>query len=263
MIRSEAKLNAESEVNPVASGEPDNALRGTGDESKETEITTGPLQDAAVEEAPSGIAGRSRRKHHHSHRHRRPRERHHWSERSKLLLGILVLALLANFIIALFFGIRMYLLNQEDADLRAELRTAQEEVDRLKPELEKSLAEIESLLKGQLPGLTKIEYDQVITLNEKYLRNIIFNKVSGKNLRGYEFRVVIRNETLGTIWPEFKVHFFDEHGLHLNSIRVGDEKEALMKVGPLGPGEERSDSSAVIKLSDNEKMPYFFLIRIN
>lgn len=262
MIRSEAELNAEHEVNSVAAGEMDNILRETNHESKETGIITAPLKNAVALDAPTGTVGRSRRKH-RSHRHRRYKDGHHWSERSKLLLGILILVLVTNAIIALFFGIRIYLLNQENSELRVELRKAQEEMEQLKPALEKSLADIASLLKGRLPGLTRIEYDQVIALNEKYLKNIIFNKVNTKNFKGYEFRIVMRNDTLGTIWPRFKIHFFDEHGIHVNTVQASDEKESLMKVDPLGPGEERSDSSATIKLLDNEKMPYFFLIRMN
>lgn len=255
-------MNADREVNPVAVGEPDPVLRETDGESEETGITTAPLKDAVATEAPTGTAGRLRRKH-RSHRHRRYKDGHHWSERSKLLLGVLVLVLVTSIIIVLFFGIRIYLLNQENSELKVEVRKAQEEVEQLKPALEKSLAEITSLLKGQLPGLTKIEYDQVIALNEKYLKNIIFNKVNTKNFKGYEFRIVMQNDTLATIWPRFKVHFFDEHGVHINTVQASDEKESLMKINPLGPGEERSDSSATIKLLDNEKMPYFFLIRMN
>lgn len=246
----------------MAVGELDNALDETDGESKEPEISTAPLKDTIVTGMPTGTAGRSRRKH-RSHRHRHYKSGHHWSERSKLLLGILILVLVTNIIIVLFFGIRIYLLNQENSELRLEMRKANEEVERLKPALEKSLADIASLMKGQLPGLTRIEYDRVIALNEKYLKNIIFNKVNTRNFKGYEFRVVMRNDTLGTIWPRFKVHFFDEHGVHINTIQASDEKESLMKVDPLGPGEERSDSSAVIKLLDNESMPYFFLIRLN
>ncbi|HJW30799.1 MAG TPA: hypothetical protein VJ508_16305 [Saprospiraceae bacterium] len=183
-MRDEAEFSMESETNPAASGKSDNALHQLGNGSKQTEIATGSLRDTAAGEASTGIAGRSRRKHHRSHQHRRSRKQHHWSERSKLLLGILVLILFANLIIALFIGIPMYLLNQENTELRVQLRKAQEEVDQLKPALEKSLAETQSLLKGQLPGLTKIEYDQVVTLNEKYLKNIIFNKRFNEISRG-------------------------------------------------------------------------------
>jgi hypothetical protein len=262
MIRDEARLNSEHEISPVAAGELNDVRSGAGSGSKEADIAANPLEDTVAGDAATGTTGRSRRKH-RSHRHRYSSYGHHRSGRSKLLLGLLVLVLVANLFIVLLLGLRIHLSNEENSELRVELAKAKEELDRVKPELAKSLGDIESLLKGQLPGLTRIEYDQVISLNEKYLKNIIFNKVNSKNLKGYEFRVVMQNDTLGTVWPRFKIHFFDEHGVHINTVQAGYEKEALMQIDPLGPGEERADSSAVVKLLDNEKMPYFFLIRLN
>jgi len=263
MIRGEAKLIAEHEVSEATADGMNNARSGTDGGSKEADIAPDPLEDAVAGDAPTGITERSRRKH-RSHRHRRSsRDRHHWSDRSKLLLGLLALVLVANLFIVLLLGLRIHLLDKENTELRVESAKAQEELNTVKPALAKSLGEIESLLKGQLPGLTRIEYDQVIGLNEKYLKNIIFNKVNSKNLKGYEFRVVMQNDTLNTIWPRFKVHFFDEHGVHISTVQAGEEKDALIKVDPLGPGEERAGSSAIIKLLDSEKMPYFFLIRLN
>jgi len=262
MIRSEARLNSEHEVNSVAAGELNDARSGAGGVSKGAETAADPLEDTVAADVPARTTERSRRKH-RSHRRRRSSHGHHWGDRSRLLLGLLALVLVANLVIVLFLGLRLYLLNNEDAELRGELAKAQEELNQVKQELAKSLGDIESLLKGQLPGLTRIEYDQVVVLNEKYLKNIIFNKVNSKNLKGYEFRVVMQNDTLATIWPRFKINFFDEHGVHLSTVQAGDEKEAPMQIDPLGPGEERAGSSAVIKLSDNEKMPYFFLIRLN
>jgi hypothetical protein len=134
---------------------------------------------------------------------------------------------------------------------------------KLRPEVEKLKKDIGSLLKGQLPGLTKIEYDQVITLNEGYLKNITFNKVNSKNARGYEFRIVMRNDSLSTIWPQLKIHFFDEHGMQVNFVQVSFEKESFVQVNTLEPGEERSDSSPTIKLMDNENIPFYFMIQLN
>jgi hypothetical protein len=203
------------------------------------------------------------RRRHHLHRHRHSKRSSQWSERSKLLAGILSLALIANFFIVLFFGLQSYTLNEENTSLRADLIKSHEELDKLKPEMGKLKKDVESLLKGQLPGLLKIEYDQVITLNNRYVKNITFNKVNNKNVRGYEFRIVMHNDSLSTIWPKVKIHFFDEHGIQMNLIQVGFEKESFIQIDPLEPGEERSDSSHTIKLMENENMPSYFMIQLN
>ncbi len=73
----------------------------------------------------------------------------------------------------------------------------------------------------------------------------------------------MRNDTLSTVWPKFKIHFFDQYGVQINSIQVSLAKESFLQVNTLGPGEERSDSSAVIKLMDNEEIPSYFMIKLN
>jgi len=254
-------LNSEHKADPVATGEPNKPQGKAGDVSGATALAVDAHEDG-VTSTVLARADRVRKKH-RSHRHRHANHRHHWSERSRLLLGVLGLILIANLVVVFFFGMQLYMLNKENNELKTKLAKSQEELNRLKPELEKSLAEVQSLLKGRLPGLMQIEYDQVITLNEGYLKNIIFNKVSSKNLRGYEFRVVMQNDTLATIWPKFKINFFDEQGFHISTVQASDEKDSAIQIDPLGPGEERAGSSAVIKLQDNEDMPHFFLVRLN
>ena len=261
MSEDEIKLNSEHQPGPVDAGKLNKSQSEAGGASGETVLAADAREDG-VTSTVLARADRVRRKH-RSHRRRHSNHKHYWSDRSRLLLGFLGLILIANLIVAFFLGVQLYMLNKENDELKTKLARSQEELNRLKPELEKSLTEVQSLLKGQLPGLMPIEYDQVLTLNKGYLKNIIFNKVSSKNLRGYEFRIVMQNDTLATIWPQFKIHFFDEHGIHINSVQVSDDKESLMKVDPLASGEERSESSAMIKLLDNEKIPYFFLIRLN
>ncbi len=84
-----------------------------------------------------------------------------------MLGSILTFAFIANFFIVLYFGLETYTLNEENTNLRGSLSKSQEELKELKPQVEKLQKDLESLLKGQLPGLMKIEYDQVISLNNE------------------------------------------------------------------------------------------------
>jgi cell division protein FtsL len=255
-------LNSENKLMHLESAQLSEVESSTAIDAERAEVGT-----ALSEVKTGGDSGaerhhRSRRKH-YSRRHRHSQGGRHWSERSKLLGGMLTLALLANFFILLYFGLKTYSLNEENTDLRVNLLKSQDELNTLKPQVEKLQKDLESLLKGQLPGLMKIEYDQVMSLNNRYLKNITFNKVNNKNIRGYEFRIVMRNNTLSTIWPKFKIHFFDRYGVQMNSVQVSLEKESFLKIDVLEPGEERSDSSTVITLLDNEEMPSYFMIKLN
>ncbi len=221
-------------------------------------------------EEESGAGSGTSKRRHRSHRHRRSKHGSaHWSERSKLLGGVLAVIIVFSCCALLFMTIRIHNLNKLIMNLKKENIEIQEnlvknrgELDLARGETEKLQQNIQSLLKSQLPGLINIQYNQIITLNNGYLVNIVFNKVNNKTTRGYEFRILIKNETLATIWPKIKMSFFDKSGIQMNSIEIGVGKDALMKIDTLNPAEERSDSSPVIKLLDNEELPVYFMIKL-
>ncbi len=187
----------------------------------------------------------------------------HWSQRSGLLAVVLLAVVFTIIAVVSLFGYRLYSLNKDNSDLRSNLTNSQEEVRKLKADVEKFQKDLDALLKGQLPGLTKIDYDRVIPINQNYLNNISFNRVNNRNIRGYEFRVTMRNDTLSTIWPKIKINFFNKHGLQMNFIQVGVEKDSFMQVDTLNPGEERADPSPVVGLLENEELPTYFMLQLN
>lgn len=255
--------NAASEA---SSGPDAAAVAATANEPSDAESTQTALPYKEEVSAYSGALKRKR----HSHRHRRSHHgRQHWSERSKLLLGLLALVTVFSGLTLLFMGVKIYSLDQRVMELKRDnialqtsLSKSREELALADQQTKKLQEHIESLLKGQLPGLTRIEYNQVIPLNKAYLINIIFNKVNTRNSKGYEFRILMKNNNLVTIWPKAKVTFFDRTGLQMNAIDIGVGKEPFMRVDTLNPEEERADSSPVIPLSENEDPPSYFMIKL-
>jgi cell division protein FtsB len=196
-----------------------------------------------------------------SSRHSKSRRYHnHHHQRSGLFWLAVGCAILLNFFILLFFGLQVYRLSRENTVLKINLTQHERELEQARPELEKLRQDIADLNQGRLPGLRKMEYDQVISLNDGYLKNINFTEISDKDTKGYEYKLVLQNDTLSTLWPKLKVHFFNARGIQINRVHMTvEKKEGAVQVDTLGPGETRS-YSATIKVPVAEEKPAYFMV---
>lgn len=188
------------------------------------------------------------------------RVRSTWSRRSKLLLGIVVLMFLVDFFTALFLGTQVYSLDRQNDVLRSDLAVSREELHRVLPELQKLQQDMDALIRGRLPRLRKLEYDQVLTLDESYLKNIFFTKVFNRNVQSYEYKLVVQNNTHATLWPEIQLRLFNESGIDMGSAEIGTTDPDALKAPSLSIGEVRSYSST-FQLSDKSATPAYFMIR--
>lgn len=192
---------------------------------------------------------------------RSPKSRrvHHntgWSRRSRVLLLSLVVALLTDFFLALFLGLYVVSLNDENNTLSYALHQAEQELHQLKPEMEQLRADRQALLEGRFPRLVKMEYDKVIELDQEYVKNVVFNLLNDR----FEYKLILKNDTLYRIWPDVKVHFFNEVGIQVSSVEIGLNAERTADASTsLGPSEVRSYPGSII-LTDSEHKPAYFMI---
>lgn len=193
----------------------------------------------------------------------RVRQRRHWSRRSRLLLGTLVLVFIADFFLVLFGGLHIYRLRQANKTLRVSLRQSEQELKQIRPEIEKMRLEIEALLQGRFPYFKKFEYDKVLALDDGYLKNIIFTHIHEKGRKGWESKVVMQNHNeVFTVKPAFKLFFFDASGIQIGVVNVGGRRSTpAQKIEPLGPGEIRSHSATLMFSEEFEKPAYFRIKR--
>lgn len=183
-----------------------------------------------------------------------------WSRRSKLLLVIVVVMTLIDFFTTLLLGTQVYTLNSQNQQLRVSLSLKEDELRQVLPELQKLRADLNELVKGKLPRLRPLEYDQVLPLDEGYLKNVTFNEVVSRNTLGYEYKLVVQNNTRAPLWPEIQIYLFNELGIQIGSAEIGTRNPNALKAGNLGVGEVRS-YSALVELADKGEMPAYFLIR--
>ena len=129
-------------------------------------------------------------------------------------------------------------------------------------ELETLRNEMDTLVQNRIPGLLPLKYDEVINIDDKYIRNIIFTLVKNGKKRNYEYRMVIHNDTLSVIRPIVEILLFNNIGIQVGATQVeymdassGAERPAL------DPGEVRSYSSSIDLIRDEE--PSYFLLAIS
>lgn len=185
---------------------------------------------------------------------------HSWSRRSKLLLVMLVVVVLIDFFTTLLLGTQLYTLGNQNQKLRADLILKEDELRQVMPELQKLRADLDALVRGKLPRLRQLEYDRVLSLDQGYLKNVTFTEVVNRDTRGYEFKLVVQNNTRAPLWPEIQLYLFNELGIQIGSAEIGTRHPNAMKASSLGVGEVRS-YSGLLELADPGEAPAYFMIR--
>lgn len=184
-----------------------------------------------------------------------------WSRRSRLLLLLVLALVLIDFFTALLLGTQVYSLSRENQDLRANLVRTEDHLHQVMPEMKKLRTDLDALVRGKLPRLRSLKYDEVLPLEEAYLKNIAFTEVINRDTHAHEYKLVVQNNTRTSLWPEIQLLIFNELGIQIGSSDIGTRDPDALKAGSLGIGEVRS-YSAVIQLTDKNATPAYFMIRI-
>lgn len=184
-----------------------------------------------------------------------------WSRRSRLLLLLVVALGLVIFFTALLLGTQVYTLSRENQSLRANLARTEDNLHQVMPELKKLQADLDALVRGKLPRLRSLKYDEVLPLEEAYLKNVTFTEIVNHDSRAHEYKLVVQNNTRALLWPEIQLLVFNELGIQIGSSEIGTRDLNALKAGSLGVGEIRSYSAA-IRLTDKNAMPIYFMIRV-
>lgn len=185
-----------------------------------------------------------------------------WSRRSKLLFVGLVFCVTATIVTALYFGTQIKVLRSDNERLGATLEARERELATLRPEVEQLRVDVDALVQKRVPGLRPLTFDQVISLDERYLRTVVFSVVKRGGKSRYEYRLTMRNDSVLAITPRLSIALFDRHGVHIGVARIGVMAEASDLMPDLQPGESVSKSGFISMVSDTEEEPAYFLVRV-
>lgn len=209
---------------------------------------------AATLQSTPGKYSSSRRRH-----SRRSRSSYHYETKIRhykyLIAGTSILFLLI-YVFTWFYIARK---STEHDHTLLELRKQEAALNAVTSELETVRNEMDVLVQDRIPGLLPLKYDETISIDDKYVRNIIFTLVKNGKKRNYEYRLVLQNNTLSIILPEVEILLFDDTGIQIGGTQV---KSVNASTGTgrsaLDPGEVRSYTSA-IHLNRDEEPSYFLL----
>ena len=129
-------------------------------------------------------------------------------------------------------------------------------------ELETARNAMDTLVQNRIPGLLPLKYDEAISVDDKYIRNIIFTLVKNGKKRNYEYRLVMHNDTLSVIRPVVEILLFNDIGIQIGVTQVENtDASTETERSVLDPGEVRSYTSSIDLIRDEE--PSYFLLEVS
>ncbi len=177
-------------------------------------------------------------------------------QRLQLTLAVLLSTLLLG---AVVMGMFIQRLGYEQDQLLFKLHKREHELSVATTKIEQLRQERDGLVAKRIPNLKLIQYDQIIPVSEKYIRNISFTLTKSGDTNGYEYRIVLSNDGFSNILPNITMLLFDELGVQLGDAEITSVKlSGKMAAYELEPGEVRSYSDA-IELKQDGKPKYFIL----
>ncbi len=185
------------------------------------------------------------------------RSSHSHRKRTKLIYGLWTTVGIL-FLLLLFVSVKLSMYAKEVTELNMIEKKQSRELEQMRPKLDQLKKEIDELVMGRLPSLHKLEFDKVIPIKEKYVRNIIFTLIGHEQDRNYEYKMTLKNDTLTAIHPIVKILFFDRLGIQVGSSSIGLDENGMPTLDVLDRGEVRSYTS-VVKLSDGRRAEYFMI----
>lgn len=194
------------------------------------------------------------RHHDHGGGHHGKRRR---SSRAKLVVALGTALAIETVLLLTAYG-RMSIAEQENADLVLAERKQAQELELLRPQVQKLKTDIAAMAQSRLPGLSRLEFDQVIAVDQDYVKNIVFTAAGKGEEKHYEYKIVMHNATLNLIHPQVDILFFDPLGIQVGLSRLGVQKDGTPTLEMLDRGEIRSFSSR-IELTDKIQPEYFRL----
>jgi hypothetical protein len=186
---------------------------------------------------------------HHRKRHRTSKTR---------LVMILGFAVAIESALLLAAYVKMSIAEQENTQLVAAERKQAEELEILRPQIQKLREDIAAMTQSRLPDLQPLEFDKVIPIEKDYVRNVVFSVAGKGDQKQYEYKLVMHNGTLNLLHPRVDILFFDRTGIQVGLSRIGVQKDGTPTLEMIDRGEIRSFFSHV-DLTDNAQPEYFRL----
>ena len=186
--------------------------------------------------------------------------RAHYSRnhRSRVVYGLGTLAAILFFAF-LFVSIKLSLYAKELNDITILNHRQERELKELRPMVERLEKQVADLVQQRIPGLHPLVFDQLISIDQQYVRNIIFTLIGKEENRQYEYKLTMKNNGLTAVHPIVKILFFDQLGIQVANSVIGVDEHGDPTLDVLERGEVRSYTKT-IDLSDGHQARYFMVM---
>lgn len=185
----------------------------------------------------------------------------HSRTRLTQILGVaLTLSLAINLLIAIALASyvrKTSLLSNVSNSLRLQLTDSTEQSELKTGQIQTLKSEIQELTLKRLPGLTALNYDAVLQINKKYVKNIVFTRTGKKGTHLYEYKVVLENRK-SPLQPALKILLFNRNGIQVGMSELSNKSE-YGSIARLDQDEVRTHY-AIVQLAEEAEPEYFQVI---
>ena len=180
------------------------------------------------------------------------------SRRRTLMIIGLSAACFVMFIALLVLSVKLNTCGRELADAVFLERKHTRKLARLEPRLSELERENAALVESRLPHLNKLEFDRVFSIDQSYVKNIVFS-LAGKGVaKNYEYKIVMENREFASLRPQVQVILFDRNGIQIGVSELGVDEQGQVSQ-PLLEHEEIRSHVDEIQLADDAVAEYFMV----
>lgn len=180
--------------------------------------------------------------------------------RLKILVALLLLGLVfATMAWILAWG-KLKQTEERAATLDADLQRMEMEMEEARVGAEKRDHEMLSLMENRFPGLSEITFNELLEVDDQYVRNITFSEVGVGDDKALEYHAMLTNNGSRMLLPQVKILLFNDFGLQVGMIELAQSHATgAVPVADLEPGESRS-YHAQIPLDLDAAPKYYLLV---
>ena len=179
----------------------------------------------------------------------------------RLVATVLVVLLMGMTMVAIYHWTKVDVLATEVLSLSTDLGHAQKELEKARELLRTQDTEIGAMMGRRIPGVAELSFDNLVNVNDKYLRKVTFAQAGVGPNKAIEFHAVMENKGAAPVVPDVRIRLFDRMGLQTAVVKLGKEHAgAAGTVAELRPDETRTYSGSIPAERDAESR--YFMIEV-
>jgi cell division protein FtsL len=241
-----------------ASGQPPEAARSNRGDQAPTAVPRSYATDPRMRAANNGRGMYLDRQ---TSRHTASRSKTKKIRRLTALVAMLAVALVLVSMGWIMAWAKLKKVQSDALSLDVSLRQTGGQLQSLKAQLLEREAAVQAMVEKRIPGLSLLEYNKVIDVKDKYVRNIRFAEAGTADAKAIEYHALLKNDTADLASPKVKIFLFDQFGIETGfaTLKTPDAADDGSS-DELQPGETRSYTGKMDL--QRQAVPKYFLVQV-